>query len=375
MLLPRVNQHGPSFVEKEACGVYEPEVSGGKLSGVIKRVLQQKDDLRNNALNKTLDRYNPIIIGGDAFTMATLAFEGVQTVMPEVSGIAAVAAVTMVCGVIAGVINVGVGLVCLKESCQAFYNGDYKLGLRLFIDFLTLSAIGTVMILIALSMKIVFLAAIGAFFKASPYVLPVLFFIISFPVIIEILRRVKNIHTEGDLAAKLDLRQVEEYLKEEEFEEAFQHLLEKLDLQELPDLVDLEPVQVYEKLSAAMETLQAEMGVEAAIEVFRLILQLKEHEKEAALQALEKARAEIKDWNRVQHIRLFQQSLYAIAFCVSMICLSPRFSASTVSSITATQQFTMTAANAIPLYMDSTMPFKRNPPIVVPKVELDVGRS
>jgi len=276
----------------------------------------------------------------------------------------------MVCGLVAGVINIGVGAVCFKESMQAFYNGDKLLGMRLLLDSVTLTAIGAVMILIALSAKVAALGAVGAFFKASPWILPLLFFIISIPVIIEIARRIKNIHSEGDLASKLELKNVEVLLEKGELETACCHLMQKLNLESLTDLVEDDPKNTFSKLSDTMEALQADMGAEAALAVFKLLLMLREENQEEAIKALEKAQEEIKSWNRVQHIRMFQQILYFLAFIASLVVLAPGMSHSATTAITASQQFSMTAANAIPLYMDSTMPFKRNPPIVVPKVDV-----
>jgi hypothetical protein len=357
-------------IKEETFGTDDPEVQQGKLSGVVKRVLQEKETLKDKALANKWDRYNPFIIGGDAFTMATLAFDGVQTLMPQVSNIAAVAALTMVCGLVAGVINVGVGAVCFKESMQAFYNGDKLLGFRLLLDSVTLTAIGIVMILAALSAKVTALGAVGAFFKASPWVLPVLFFIISIPVIVEIARRIKNIHTGNDMASKLNLKKIEVILEQGDVVKACNHLMKKLNIKSLPDLVEENPREVFKKLTNTMEELQADMGAEAALAVFKLLLKLREQNLEASLEALEKAKEEIKSWNRVQHIRMFQQILYLLAFIASLGVLSPTMSSSTGAAITATQQFTMSAANAIPLYMDSMMPFKRNPPIVVPMVDV-----
>jgi len=357
-------------IEDETFGIDDPEVEHGKLSGVVKRVLQEKETLKENALANKWDRFNPFIIGGDAFTMATLAFEGVQTVMPQVSNIAAVAALTMVCGLVAGVINIGVGAVCFKEAMQAFYNGDKLLGVRLLLDSVTLTAIGVVMILIALSAKVAALGAVGAFFKASPWILPLLFFIISIPVIIEIARRIKNIHTQGDLASKLELKKVEVLLEKGEVEHACTHLMKKLSIEALPEMAEDDPKNTFSTLSNTMEILQADMGAEAALAMFKLLLMLREQNEEGARKALEKAKEEIRDWNRVQHIRMFQQILYFLAFIASLVVLSPGMAHSTSTGITASQQFSMAAANAIPLYMDSTMPFKRNPPIVVPKVDV-----
>jgi len=345
------------------CEVDDPQK---KLAAAVNNVFAQKDALRIKALDNKWDRFNPFIIGGDAFTMATFAFQGIQTVAPQLSHLAAIATTNAACGIIAGVINMGVGATCFKQSMQAFHNGDRLLGLRLLIDSITITAIGAIMILISLSMQISALGAIGTFFQANAWVLPVLFFVISIPVILEITRRLKLIYNKEDLASKLDLKQIQKLLEQNKVSDACAHLLRKLELQ---DAKELKGEELIERLSTAMELLQANMGSEAALAVFQLLSHLQDANCEASLRALQKAQQEIRDWNHLQCVRLFQQFLYILAFGVSMSLLSPGISPSVATSISATQQFAMTGANAIPLVIDATMPFKRNPPIVIPKVE------
>lgn len=348
----------PSFSEETP----SPE----KLTRAVKNIFDRKETLRVKALENKWDRYNPFIIGGDAFTMATFAFQGAQVVAPQLSQYASIVALNMACGLIAGVINIGVGAVCFKESMQAFHNGDRLLGIRLFVDSITLTAIGTVMILIALSTKVACLGAIGTFFHLNAWVLPVLFFVISIPVILEILRRINNIHHKGDLASKLDLPYVQKLLDQGKIGEACAFLLEKLDLHDIQKLTE---EKRFARLSEKMERLQADMGAEAALAVFNLLTHLQEEDLKKSQQAAQTAKDEIRAWNNIQHVRLFQQFLYVLAFVVSLILLSPKIRPAVATTISATQQFSMTAANAIPLYIDSTEPFKRNPNIVIPKVE------
>ena len=125
---------------------------------------------------------------------------------------------------------------------------------------------------------------------------------------------------------------------------------------------------IAQKLSTKLEQFQAGMGAEAALETFKLlekVLRKNEDEKEAQLK---KAKEKVAEWNHAQYVRLAQQLLYTAAFGVSMGVLIPKAPTQVMS---ATENFAMAGANAIPLYMDSFWPFKRNTPIVVPKVDAE----
>ena len=259
MLISETSNYPSSAIHiAESYGTDDKSVKKGALSGVVKRVLNEKEALKNKALNNKFDRFNPFIIGGDVFTMATFYLAGVKTVFPAVGHFAGMVIATMVCGIIAGVINIGVGIVCFKEAMQSFYNGDYLGGTRLLLDAFTLTAIGVVMILAALAMKVTALAAVGAFFAAHPWVLPVLFMVISIPVILEISRRIKNIYTGKDLASKLDLKTVEDLaLTQQNLSGAFDHLMHKLGLDLLAQKVGSDPKGTFSDLSNAMEKMQA----------------------------------------------------------------------------------------------------------------------
>jgi hypothetical protein len=330
------------------------------ITSVVHRVMELKEEHVNKAKNNKWDRYNPVLIGGDLFTMAYLIFQGVQTyahISLPLLGMA-----TLVCGVAAGVITVGVAFLSLKESFQAFHNGDFKLGLRLLLDFIGLSGIGAIMILTPLAVKIAALGCLTAFFAANPWVLPVLFFAITIPLLIEISSRIKNIHLKKDLAADLKLDELLELLKKDIVNWSQISLLYE---NKNPFHSKIEGA---EDLIERMEKLQSEIGVTAALEAFKLFECLLEENKEAALSYCEKLQQKIFEWNGKQHVRLLQQVLFVISFAVSMVALRVRLSPTLFNSI---ENFLMAGANAIPLYMDTFWPFERNTTLVVPKVEKD----
>ncbi len=332
-----------------------------KVAEAAQKVLDAKKGHVKTALDNKWERYNPILIGGDFFSVGYLAFQGVQSLVPSVQQIAAIAIAGLVCGVIAGAINVGVGLISLKEAIQAFHNGDRVLGLRLLLDFFCWTSIGVVMILASLAIKVTALAAIGAFFAAHPWVLPVLFFVATIPLLVELGYRIQQVFASKDLGSKLNLNELETLLK------AAAPDWEKINRLNPFNLKGLEKKsEELQSLSGKMEELQADMGVEAAVEVFELLKLIQEKNEIKALEQIKTAKQKIEEWNRSLYLRMFQQILYFVGFIVSMAALAPNVNAGLLNG---TQSFFLVGANAIPLYMDGFWPFRRNTPMVVPKVE------
>lgn len=325
------------------------------IAGVIQQVIAQKEANVQRALKGRANVSEAVMIGGDLFSMGYLGFQGVQIIKPSLSKISAVGITTLACGCFAGAINIGVALISLKEAIQAYKNGDTKLALRLFLDFFGLFSIGAVMILTSLAIKVAALAALGAFFAANPWLLPVLFFIITIPMIIEIGYRIKNITENKDLASELIGRLNQG--KEDPF-----YLKSFLDAAKCGPNSHL---FIQTSLIGIMEEFQAEMGVDAALEMFRLMRQVLL--KESTEEQLARVKKKIAEWNRAQYVRMFQQILYAAAFGVSMAALKPSIN---IPAVNAAESFAMAGANAIPFYMDTFWPFKRNTPIVVPIVEV-----
>jgi hypothetical protein len=306
----------------------------------MESLIQKKVALRDQCLEERGKSRFPaeaVLIGGDAFTMGYLALQSAELLSSSLAASPVISWMNFVCGEIGGAINIGVSFVCLSEGLQAMINKDYLLASRLFCDFATLFAIGTVMLLSSLSTKV---AALGlsAFFTANPWLLPLAFFLMSLPTILDVSRRVGKIWLKTDLASQLsDPKKMAE-----------------------THFSSLNPKDLEDKL----EEFQAEMGVDAAIETFKLMQKILSDEKFE--EQLERAKEKAADWSRAQYVRLAQQILYTTAFGVGMGTLSLNNRV-----CQATQNIAMTGANAIPLYMDTFWPFKRNTPIVVPKVVLE----
>jgi len=328
-----------------------------RVAELMQEIIQQKSDLVHSSETKRLNAGEAILIGGDLFSMGYLLFQGAQIVNPGLSAIPAVAVTSLACGVIAGAINIGVAFICLKEGLQAHKNGDMKLAARLYIDFIALLGIGIIMMLTSLALRVGAFAGLSALFAAHPWLLPVLFLGISLPILLEVGGRIRNIWNRVDLGSELKNPQdVSKLIQGTDTTNPF-HLK--------PLIESTEDNSVVKKaLSDRMEILQANIGVEAAIETFKLMqTALRKEDTKAQFEITQK---KITEWNRAQYVRLFQQVLYTAAFVVSMASLSPVVN---TKGVQAGQTFAMAGANAIPLYMDSFWPFKRNTLIVVPKVD------
>jgi len=336
-----------------------------EVTQIMQNILGTKSVHIQNAKANKWERYNPILIGGDLFSFGYLAFQGILSLAPKLQAIASIGMATLVCGEIAGLINIGVAFVCLKEGIQALKNGDYRGGIRLLLDFSCCMGIGVVMILTSLAIKITSIGAVAAFFAANPWVLPLIFFIATLPLLCDLGLRIKDILLSTNLGSKLQLNQLESFLQKKDWEEIGKICKDPSH----PFYFDsnLSQEEMAQFFSKKMEQMQADMGVVAAIESFRLMVALQDKNEDLAKTQLTAAGQKIKEWNRAIYVRMFQQILYVSGFGVSMAALSPQVNGGLLNGI---QDFCLAAANAIPFYMDVCWPFKRNQLIVVPKVEL-----
>ena len=344
--------------------IREPE---RRVAALMDQVIEAKQGVVQKALDGRVNISEAVLIGGDFFSMGYLAFQGAQIVKPSLAALPAIGLATLGCGVIAGAINIGVAIISLKECYQAAKNGDTKLALRLGLDFFGLLGVGTIMILASLAIRVSALAGVTAFFGTHAWLLPLLFFVISIPLILEVGTRIYNIQSGKDLAAQLN-GNLDELVNGKDEHNPFH-------LQPLVELAKEEndPLVIYNSLAGKIEKLQSDMGVEAAIATFELMK--KKLLKEASEEQESKVREKVKEWNRAQKVRMFQQLLYAAAFGVSMGALSPKLN---TAAVNGAETFAMAAANAIPLGMDIYWPFKRNTLIVVPhvmKTEEDPNRT
>ncbi len=328
--------------------------SDDRVSFLMKEILESKRQNMASARFRLVDR--SILIGGDLFTMGYVGFQGLQTLIPS---IASATGIGLVCGVVGGAINIGVGFVCLVNGLKNI-GTDNKLALRLILDFFCLTAIGAIMIIATLSAKVALFAVVGAIIAAHPWLLPVLFLAITIPTMIELVLRIKNIHDAKDFGSKLQLNTLKNYIENRDWgkiEELYENdkTLSFKNLNSHPDLFNV--------LSNKMEQLQEDVGSEGAVAIFDLLIQIKDHN--VLPQQIEVVEKELANWSQALNVRMFQQIVYILSFFVSMVALSPSLPRELV---TALQNLFLSVANLIPLYMDTFWPFRGNTPMAVERV-------
>ncbi len=352
-----------SYSEPDPC-ISSPVVKATeaetRVARLMQTVIEQKEEKVRTALKGRVNADEAILIGGDLFSMGYLAFQGAQIIKPSLTAIPGIAIATLACGIIAGTINLWVSYICAKQGLQAWENGDMMRAARLFLDCIGLFGIGTIMILASLALRVTALGAVSSFFATYPWLMPTLFFLISLPLIWEVGRYIYRAQMGKDLAAQLlngNLNTlIHSQAEEKEIEEKPFHLQSLLG--------QAKDGLIQDQLARRMEVLQADMGVEAALEAFKLLrLQLL---KEETAEQMVKFKEKVHEWNRSQYVRMLQQVLYTAAFGVSVAAARcPSFNTPTVNGA---ETFAMVGGNAIPLYMDTFWPFKRNTTLVVPHV-------
>jgi hypothetical protein len=352
-------------------GIDSPTPVSSKVQSAIEQVLAAKIENRRKKLSTYWSVSNLTMIFGDLFCTASLGLQGAISLSPAIASIAGVALTNVGCGIIGGAINIGVAGVCLNEAIQCFKNGDVKKGAQLAADTVGLAILGAIMILSSLAVIVGALGGVGAFITSNPWILPVIFFLLTLPTMIDVSRRVIAIWSKKDVASQINSKEIEQKLKQDEID--WGHSLLSCSGSHPFNLTQIKASESssLKLLSEKMEILQADMGVDAAIEAFRLMKALNNHDKKAALKALKAFNKFKKSWYLAQHVRLVQQLFFSGSFVASMVGACGSFSHRTVELITAGQNFGLSMANLIPLYMDTFWPFKRNVPMVVPKMELD----
>jgi|GEM_PF-1026052 len=319
-------------------------------------VLNTKELNRQRALGDTWTRYSPSMIGGDLFTMVYTGFTGAQYFAPSLQSISCLGWITSGAGEIGGLINILVACQEIKEAFTAQGNDNVTFWKNM-IDASLYILIGLLMIMIGVSTKVIALGSLAAFFTANPWLLPLLFFVASFPLIVEVSHRVTKIVLKKNLASCIAFQSIKTNLLSDR-SEAFHTLQASL-------FSDLSSNSTLEDINKKMEKLQEDMGAEAAIEVFSLFKMLMD-ESVALLEIeeqIQRAEQRIKEWYHAQYVRMFQQVLYILAFVISMGALAPGVNANVMNG---SDNVAMAGANLIPLYMDTFWPFKRNVQMVVP---------
>jgi hypothetical protein len=348
-----------------------------KTTDLMEKILNQKNTNKDKALEKRW-KLNPkegdgflegMLIAGDGLTMGAMTLQGVQILKPSINTISSVTSASLAFGLLAGIIDIAVAILCLKQAIIHLKNGNKTAARRDFFHFIIYSAIGVIMTLTALAGKVAAFSTLTAFFAANPWLLPVLFFIAGLPVFYEVAMRIYRSRAELDFGSKVLNSKLDDLigtlqlnLSDDDINKTItedketQKSLENYIKENQEENIDA--IRKAWFLSRKFEVLSADMGIEAAIETFKLLrLHMNQEDEKDQLKI---AQGKIKEWNNAQYLRLTQRILSAAAFGFSM-WLIPHPNA----LISAIESFAMAGANAIPLYMDLFWPFKRNTPIAV----------
>lgn len=308
------------------------------------------------------------LIGGDAFTSGYFAYQTVEIVLPSINKINAVAWSNIFCGEIAGAINLGVAAVLFVNTIKAYRADDNWQ--RQALDCICLTLVGTLMILTSLALKVGALGAMGGFFAANPWLMPVLFFVASLPIASEVILRVAKNYQNRDIGA-----QILRLNRNTEFEVTYTEKngnapVTKSITYTLNQIEDMNENDRLVALNRIANYLQTSIGVDAAIEALKYLGTIMNAAPgEARFNQETKLEQSLEKWNFAQKIRLLQQIFYALAFILSMVVFKTPRQIGTALKV-AENGFLFTG-NFIPLYMDSFWPLKRNTQIVVDPVLTD----
>lgn len=335
--------------------------------------------------SKLKRRYNVPLIAGDVFTVGYLGFQGIQSFSPTLAASKAAINVNFVCGIIGGVINIGVGFYCLYEGIKEWQREGHlnaKAIRLIFFDFPALLGLGAIMICTSLALKSAAFAGIGAFFAANPWLMMVFFLMLTGPLIVE-LKEDKQKYKE--LVSGLQLQTLKDLVEKSNteglrafVENLFTNSESPLYLESLSEKI--ESINIRRELSVKMENLQEKVEVEAAIEIFKLsqiLLDLcisdgfsdEVRRTQILGQQLEKTEKELAARNRALNTRIAQQVVYIIGSFITVGALCCQ--GNTANRLNGLVSFISMVANGIALYMDTFWPFNRNTPVVIKAVSFD----
>ncbi len=351
----------------------ENKVDTEKVATVAKEVFAQKQANFATADANLAEKYPKALVGGDVFTSMYLILSGLSRFSKVMQIIPMLSTALTICGVIGGAINIGVAAVCFKESMKAFGNKAYFQGVKLMIDTLLLGAIGAFMMIVPIASKIG-LGALSTFIAANPFVLPVLFFVLMAPTMIELVMRMKDRYQHNNVGDLLGLDEITTQIEKKEFN-AEKWLQDHIQLQTFSRGNERE---IVEHVSGILENYAEKTGVEAAIPAFNLIQhilemaakdkEIKKEEYEKLLAEVDNVKKEIKKWDRTINLRVFQQCLYIFTTIASLVGVLPMFR---TEGFRAMVDFVMGAANVLPTYLDLKFPYQRNTPYIVKSVDID----
>jgi len=357
-----------------------------KVSFLMRKVVEVKNEKKQDIEKKrsTLSgRYlslspdsDGILVFGDLFSMGFLGFQAVQNFFPSIIS-STLIKITGILGMIGGVINVFVGIICVVQGIKKVgKQGQGYNAARLLIDGVLMIAIGGVMIFSLFSSVIV---------VTCPYLLPLLFALLSVFITFEVGKYVVPMFLGKDLGTRFmrEMRNMQQCTVLDQQEKKVSGIVEKFfSIKDGKDSYSINTLQnetdqrMWELLCKKMDQLEGEIGTEAAIALYNLMLQLvkastttDDGEFGSIINNLVEERDKLDSlftkWRWIQYTRFAQQVLYIVASVASWATFIRGWP---VDIINGCVNFFMTLANFIPLVLDITCPFERNVPVVVGKV-------
>lgn len=245
------------------------------------------------------------LVAGDFFSMGYLSFEAAKSFAPALHKVSWVGTASMAFGIIGGVINIAVGISCIAQGIKKLNKGQNLDGARLLFDGVLMILIGTLMIAGPLLLKFAAGAAITAI-ATNPFVLPVLFALLSVFITYEVLKKVGPMWMGTDLGTQV-MKKLEDLSNDKKITELFNLLLPKtIKVEEDGEQKELEvnldalknwikegkEDRVKKVMCESMNHLEEKVGIESSLEMFEmmqsLIGLLGAHETETALVTQEK---------------------------------------------------------------------------------------
>lgn len=348
-----------------------------RIDRCVSPILQKKQHQTTEALNASWGGFqykkrNPVFWGGDLLTFGYLALDGAQAASSSLKALSGLTIVGGIFGILAGLINIGVGICSIPEALEASRKNDILNKTRLWMDVTCMLAIGLVMILASIAKLLVevgIFGAMGLFFASNPWFLLLLFFVITLPTLLEVSHRVVEICRGKDWGSKLALPKLHQMLHPPEnnpidWERLRAFLCDRLEL-----LPNFEQEDLSKTIADRANEIEHNIGVEATLPLLKLLKAINSQNANEARDAFLELEKEVRAWYKAQAIRFTQQIFYVLAFVLSMGLLKPNLSRVSFIVLTGAETAVAAGANAIALYMDLYWPFKRNTPIILSKVE------
>lgn len=420
----------PTSIKKSTAQARPATTDSTPITDIATEVLTSKRenffDIQKGFWGK-LRKYDPGLIGGDIFTAGYL---GVQ--FASDLGVQGLGLTSCVMGSIAGLITVYVGsrdlfegvktLQKLNKSPDATSVAKLKAA-RLILVGISEIVLGLFFIIAPLIKYLAPYLGISAFLIANPWLLSLLFVIPTILMFIDMGTLTYKLITKSTLAQQLnqalsekngwerakilieepefgpdivkaqkdhdevketELRKKSQIQKQQNAEKIIQKHTKKRDaLKDKKDrtkkeeaslalcekILNFQDIDNYINQINIIENLDAQLGPEAALDVYQLYIEREQgNVSEALIHAVQKR---LTHWTLIQSERIAIQLLYLAAFGASLATIPQlNLSSDSASLINVMTDITLLLANFIPTHLDSCEPFLRNTNLTVPAVTI-----